>query len=87
MRPEHIAVAFDRGARGEVAAVEYLGADSLLTCRLGSATLAVRVAGATGLAKGDAAWLAWPAGAQHFFDRDGRRREGRQRQESATLLA
>jgi sn-glycerol 3-phosphate transport system ATP-binding protein len=87
VRPEHITVAFERGVRAEVAAVEYLGADSLLTCRLGSVTLAVRVAGATGLAKGDAAWLAWPAGAQHFFDRDGRRRERQQRQQGATLLA
>jgi sn-glycerol 3-phosphate transport system ATP-binding protein len=87
VRPEHITVAFERGVRAEVAAVEYLGADSLLTCRLGSVTLAVRVAGATGLAKGDAAWLAWPTGAQHFFGRDGTRRETQPRHEDATLLA
>ncbi len=36
VRPEHISLGFERGARAEVAAVEYLGADSLVTCRLGS---------------------------------------------------
>jgi sn-glycerol 3-phosphate transport system ATP-binding protein len=87
VRPEHITVAFEQGVRAEVAAVEYLGADSLITCRLGSATLAVRVGGATGLAKGDATWLSWQPGAQHFFDRDGRRRAEQQRQQNATLLA
>jgi sn-glycerol 3-phosphate transport system ATP-binding protein len=65
VRPEHITVAFEQGVRAEVAAVEYLGADSLITCRLGSAT----------------------PGAQHFFDRDGRRRAEQQRQQNATLLA
>ena len=38
VRPEHIALGFERGARADVAAVEYLGADSLVTCRLGAAT-------------------------------------------------
>ena len=47
VRPEHIALGFERGARADVAAVEYLGADSLVTCRLGAATLAVRVPGAS----------------------------------------
>jgi hypothetical protein len=37
----------------DVAAVEYLRADSLVTCRLGATTLAVRVPGAVGLARGD----------------------------------
>ena len=35
IRPEHIALGFERGVRAEVAAIEYLGADSLVTCRLG----------------------------------------------------
>ena len=74
MRPEHIALGFERGARADVAAVEYLGADSLVTCRLGAATLAVRVPGAVGLARGDPAWLTWAPGAQHIFERGGERR-------------
>ena len=87
IRPEHIALGFERGVRAEVAAIEYLGADSLVTCRLGSATLAARVAGSVGLKQGDAAWLSWAAGAQHLFEADGVRRAAPVRQETATLIA
>jgi len=87
IRPEHIALGLTRGVRAEVAAVEYLGADSLVTCRLGSATLAARVAGSVGLTHGDTAWLSWPPGAQHLFDRDGTRRVDEKRDETATLFA
>src|SRR4029450_10828293 len=57
VRPEHIALGFERGARAEVAAIEYLGADSLVTCRLGAATLAVCVAGGVGVGRGDGTGL------------------------------
>ena len=87
VRPEHIALGFERGARAEVAAIEYLGADSLITCRLGAATLAVRVPGSVGLARGDTARLSWAPGAQHLFLRDGTRRADTVRQEAATLIA
>ena len=50
VRPEHIGLALERGVARAVAAIEYLGADSLVTCRLGSTTLAVRVPGSVGLA-------------------------------------
>jgi len=74
VRPEHIALGFDRGVPATVAAVEYLGADSLVTCRLGSTTLAVRVPGSVGLARGDVARLSWAPGAQHLFGHEGVRR-------------
>jgi len=74
VRPEHVVLGFEHGARAEVAAIEYLGADSLVTCRLGAATLAVRVQGSVGLSRGDAAWLSWAPGAQHLFERSGERR-------------
>jgi len=74
VRPEHIALGFERGVRAEVAAIEYLGADSLVTCRLGAATLAARVPGSVGLARGDPAWLTWASGAQHLFEPTGERR-------------
>jgi sn-glycerol 3-phosphate transport system ATP-binding protein len=60
-----------------VAPIEYLGADSLVTCRLGAATLTARVPGNVGVARGDPTWLSWPGGAQHIFDRDGTRRNDR----------
>jgi sn-glycerol 3-phosphate transport system ATP-binding protein len=87
VRPEHIALGFERGVRADVVVVEYLGADSLVTCRLGSQTLVVRVQGSVGLGRGDAAWLAWAPGAQHLFDRDGIRRTDALQQESAAALA
>jgi sn-glycerol 3-phosphate transport system ATP-binding protein len=73
VRPEHISLVVGRGFPATVESVEYLGADSLVTCRLGEATLAVRAAGAVGVAKGDAVGLAWAPGAQHVFDHAGRR--------------
>jgi sn-glycerol 3-phosphate transport system ATP-binding protein len=87
VRPEHIALGFERGVRAEVAATEYLGADSLVTCRLGSATIAARVSGNVALKQGDPAWLSWAAGAQHLFEADGRRRPDSPRQETVTQLA
>ena len=87
VRPEHITVAFERGAAAEVAAIEYLGADSLITCRLGAATLAVRVPGSVGLARGDTTWLSWAPSAQHLFRSDGTRQEDAIQREAATLVA
>ena len=82
VRPEHVALAIDRGVPATVAAVEYLGADSLVTCRLGAATLAARVSGSVGLTRGDPVRLAWATGAQHVFASDGMRREETIRHES-----
>jgi len=87
VRPEHVSIALDRGVPATVAAVEYLGADSLVTCRLGKGTLAVRVAGSVGLAAQDSVRLAWAAGAQHIFAADGTRREEKIRHEPATMFA
>ena len=87
VRPEHIQLGFEQGVRAIVESVEYLGADSLVACRLGTAAVGVRVPGSIGLARGDAAWLSWAPGAQHLFDRDGRRRPEPVRRQSATMLA
>jgi sn-glycerol 3-phosphate transport system ATP-binding protein len=57
VRPEHVTLGLARGIRAEVAAIEYLGADSLVTCRVGGVALAARVAGSSGLAPGDATRL------------------------------
>ena len=87
VRPEHIALGFERGVPATVAATEYLGADSLVTCRLGSTTLTVRVPGGVGLARGDSARLSWAPGAQHVFERDGTRRADSIDEEGETMLA
>jgi sn-glycerol 3-phosphate transport system ATP-binding protein len=86
VRPEHIDIAFEQGARASVENVEYLGADSLVACRLGGQLLHARAAGRCGLARGDATWLRWAPGAQVWFDAGGTRAAvGNQR--AATMLA
>jgi sn-glycerol 3-phosphate transport system ATP-binding protein len=71
VRPEHIQLAFERGLRAGIDHVEYLGGDSLLSCRVGAHALAVRVAGSVALRPGETAWLTWAPGAQHLFDAAG----------------
>jgi len=73
IRPEHVELGFERGLRAGVASVEYLGADSLVVCHVGPATVAVRVSGTTSVAPGDAVWLRWAEEAVHYFHADGRR--------------
>ncbi|HEX4882669.1 MAG TPA: ABC transporter ATP-binding protein [Casimicrobiaceae bacterium] len=87
VRPEHVELAFERGVRAGVESVEYLGADSLLGCRVGTATILVRVPGSVGVAAGDAVWLRWAEAAAHYFDADGRRGDEFRRHEAATAFA
>ena len=74
VRPEHIALGFERGTRATVESVEYLGADSIVTCRAGDELLNARVARHAAAAAGDRVHLAWNADAVHQFDaRSGKR--------------
>ncbi len=87
VRPEHMQLAFEAGVRAGVDSVEYLGGDSLVSCRIGGQPVAVRVAGSVGLARGDATWVRWARGAQHYFDADGLRARTRPHEQPATLIA
>jgi len=87
VRPEHVELVFERGVRGGVDNVEYLGGDSLVSCRVGGQPLAARVAGSVALARGDAVWLRWAPGAQHYFDADGMRATSEPRESPVTLMA
>jgi sn-glycerol 3-phosphate transport system ATP-binding protein len=87
VRPEHIAIGFEDGVRVGVANVEYLGADSLVTCTVGDAQLQARVAGRCALARGDTTWLKWPRGAATWFDDTGRRVAHDSTEAPATMLA
>jgi sn-glycerol 3-phosphate transport system ATP-binding protein len=51
-----------------VATVEYLGADSIVTCAAGAQALAARVPGRAELPAGAAVTLAWKPEATHGFD-------------------
>ena len=70
-RPEHVT----RGGRvpAPVRSVEYLGADLILHCGVGSELLTVRTSGQAELATGSEVRLDWPDAALHYFDADGRR--------------
>jgi len=68
VRPEHVVLGRDAGVEAEVEAIEYLGADTLITCRMGTHAFAARVAGRVGLTVGDRTRVSWAPGAQHFFD-------------------
>jgi len=87
VRPEHMQLAFETGVRAGVDSVEYLGGDSLVSCRVGDQPVAVRVAGSVGLARGDATWIRWAPGAQHYFDDAGLRTPIEARDEPVTLIA
>jgi sn-glycerol 3-phosphate transport system ATP-binding protein len=87
VRPEHMQLAFESGIRAGVESVEYLGGDSLVACRIGDQALAVKVAGSVGLSRGDATWIRWAPGAQHYFDAAGLRAPIGARDPEATLIA
>ena len=88
VRPEHITLGLDTGVDARVEGVEYLGADSLLTCRIGVQALAIRVAGRTGFSRGDVTRLSWARGAQLFFEAvTGKRSEDQSSHQDATMFA
>jgi len=73
VRPEDVRI----GAEGLVATVqssEFLGADSIVTCRLGEELINARVAGGARLQPGAPLRLSWSPAAQHLFDARGGRR-------------
>jgi sn-glycerol 3-phosphate transport system ATP-binding protein len=88
VRPEHVVIGGGTGVSGQVEGIEYLGADSLLSCRVGSQMLTARVAGRVGLSRGDTTRLGWAPGALHVFDgASGARRDVEVSHETATMLA
>jgi sn-glycerol 3-phosphate transport system ATP-binding protein len=68
VRPEDIALSSGPGLAARVATVEYLGADSIVTCSAGGQTLAVRAPGRVELSEGASVTLAWKPEATHLFD-------------------
>ncbi len=68
VRPEDVALTGGPGLSARVTTVEYLGADSILTCSIGGQALAVRAPGRTELPAGAPVTLAWKPDATHLFD-------------------
>ena len=71
IRPE--AVSLGGAVPATVASVEYLGADLVLRCAVGSEQITVRAEGRVELAEGAGVTLGWPPEAEHFFDAQGAR--------------
>jgi len=76
VRPEDITLAASGGAEATVKAIEYLGADSILTCEAGGQSLAVRAPGHVERPAGATVRLGWSKEHVHVFDeQSGRRRD------------
>jgi sn-glycerol 3-phosphate transport system ATP-binding protein len=67
VRPEDMRLE-SRGLPATVESVEYLGADSIVTCRAGGEAVSARIARHAAAAPGDQVHLAWSAEAVHLFD-------------------
>ncbi len=70
LRPEDIHLVAEGGHEATVRSGEYLGADTLLDCALGSSRITVRTSHVRPPAPGTKVRLHWPREAQHFFDAD-----------------
>lgn len=68
IRPEHITITPDGAWPATAVSVEYLGADSVVACKIGSQELAVQVAGRPDIKPGQALHLHLPDERLHFFD-------------------
>jgi len=69
IRPEHVRLSDSGGIPAVVEHTEYLGADILADCRVGSANLLARIEGHTSLAPKSEVKLTWPVEHMHCFDR------------------
>ena len=67
VRPEDVRIGSE-GRDAIVEGIEYLGADSVVACRVGSETMVARVTGASHYAPGTAVKLSWNSSAAHRFD-------------------
>jgi len=67
VRPEAARIG-ENGVPATVAAVEYLGADTLIDTRIADQSFIVRVGGRAAVNVGDNVRLAWDAAAAHWFD-------------------
>jgi sn-glycerol 3-phosphate transport system ATP-binding protein len=67
VRPEAVHIATS-GVTATVAAVEYLGADTLIETRIADQSFIVRVAGRAAVNVGDTVRLTWDAADTHWFD-------------------
>jgi len=68
LRPEDIVLGETTGVPARITAIEYLGADTIVSAAVGDATVAIRAPGRLRVHAGETVRLAWPTGVQHLFD-------------------
>lgn len=68
LRPESLQVSDEGPVSGVLEESEYLGADTVLACRVGHSRVVVRTPGRSALGRGTPVRLAWSAGDSHFFE-------------------
>ncbi|MDE2418136.1 MAG: ABC transporter ATP-binding protein [Burkholderiales bacterium] len=73
IRPEAVAVDPNGSVPANIQSIEYLGADLMAFCMVGTERITVRADGRSGLAAGDQVMLTWPCRAEHYFDHNGNR--------------
>jgi sn-glycerol 3-phosphate transport system ATP-binding protein len=76
IRPEHIRIIGDGGVPASLVASDYLGADTILTARVGEQDILVRVPGHRRVSGAEAVRLTWPRENAHMFDAATGRRIG-----------
>jgi sn-glycerol 3-phosphate transport system ATP-binding protein len=74
VRPEHVRLTENGGVPVTIDTVEYLGADTIVGCRLGGQAIAARLEGRPRLAPGGAVRLTWATQQVHLFDRESGKR-------------
>ena len=75
LRPEDIVIGAE-GLAAIVESVEFLGADSIIECKVGEEKLIIRASGMLSFARGAEVCLSWLPAAMHFFDAaSGKRRD------------
>ena len=75
IRPENIQIA-SKGLTTQVAAVDYMGAETVLRLKLGAQSLMARVNGRAAVGPGETVKIAWKSKDVHLFDEQGIRRTG-----------
>ena len=74
IRPEDIEVTVAGGIPADLVSTDYLGADTILTARIGTQQVLVRHSGRFAFDGPRRVSLSWPSSAAHLFDRDSGRR-------------
>jgi sn-glycerol 3-phosphate transport system ATP-binding protein len=79
VRPEDIRLSETAGVPARLVNAEYLGADTIVTARIGTQSLLVRVAGRVRVAAEQPVYLGWRSRDAHVFEtQSGNRMEGRE---------